>query len=74
MNSKDKIQTSRRRFLEGTGAALVAAAAPAIEAQNRSAQAPGDASSAAAALPSVPRSAIRLTVNGKSQRIEVEDR
>jgi xanthine dehydrogenase YagT iron-sulfur-binding subunit len=53
---------SRRRFLEGTGAALAAAtAAPALGAQT-------------AAPAARPRTRIRLTVNGVAQRIEVEDR
>src|SRR2546430_1376794 len=57
-------QISRRSFIEGTGAALVAAtAAPAIQAQNTAAV-PGAA----------PRSTIHLTINGKAQSIEVEDR
>ncbi len=52
---------SRREFLETTGAALVAATvAPSLQGQEPEA--------------SVPRTAIRLDVNGASQRIEVEDR
>ena len=58
---------SRREFLESTGAALIAATAvPVIEAQTSEAQKSG--------MPAVPRTAIRLEVNGASQRIEVEDR
>src|SRR5215469_15768453 len=58
--------TSRREFLEHSGAALVAAtAAPALQAQTGSRLAPD---------PRVPRSAIRVTVNGAARRIEVEDR
>jgi CO/xanthine dehydrogenase Mo-binding subunit/aerobic-type carbon monoxide dehydrogenase small subunit (CoxS/CutS family) len=57
-------QISRRRFIEGTGAALVAATTPpAIQAQ-----------STATGSTSTPRSTIRLTINGKAQTIEVEDR
>src|SRR5579864_6076660 len=60
-------QASRREFLESTGAVLVAATAvPAIQAQTL-----GTPSSVE---PAVPRTAIRLNVNGVSQRIEVEDR
>jgi len=52
---------SRREFLESTGAALVAAAVvPSLQAQGSEA--------------SVPRTAIKLDVNGATQRIEVEDR
>ena len=52
---------SRREFLETTGAALVAATvAPSLQAQ--SSESP------------VPRTAIRLEINGAGQRIEVEDR
>ncbi len=54
---KRKSGISRRRFLEGTGAALVAA--PAIQAQSRER--------------SNKRAAIRLTVNGTAHRIEAED-
>jgi len=51
---------SRREFLETTGAALVAATVvPSLQGQVPEA--------------SVPRTAIRLEVNGASQRIEVED-
>jgi putative selenate reductase molybdopterin-binding subunit len=59
---KKKTQTSRREFLEGAGAVLaVAAAAPAIQAQN--------------AVPeSAPRTTIRLKINGADRRVEVEDR
>jgi xanthine dehydrogenase YagT iron-sulfur-binding subunit len=58
---------SRRRFLEGTGAALAAAtAAPALGAQT--------IAPAAGAAPPSARTRIRLTVNGVAQRIEVEDR
>ena len=66
--SKSKSPISRRKFIEGTGAALVAVtAAPALEAQTaKPAPAAGEAPAA--------RSTIRLTVNGVEQRIEVEDR
>lgn len=56
---------SRRKFMEGTGVAVVAAtAAPAVHAQNQETQ----------IAPGVPHTAIRVTLNGKVQRIEVEDR
>src|SRR5580704_17590669 len=59
----DKNEISRRSFLEGTGVALLVAAeaVPLANAQNE-------------AIPPVPRTAIRLTVNGKEHRVEAEDR
>ncbi len=57
---------SRRGFIGGTSVALVAATAPLLPAQTGKI---GDAAGSA-----VPRSAIRLTINGKAQSIEVEDR
>jgi putative selenate reductase molybdopterin-binding subunit len=66
-NHKSKKQTSRREFLEGAGVVIAAATAvPGIQAQS-----PG---SAARVAPAAPRTTIRLTVNGRAQRIEVEDR
>jgi xanthine dehydrogenase YagT iron-sulfur-binding subunit len=57
---------SRRKFLQGTGAALaVATAAPKIEAQ---------VLTPTAATENVPRTTIRLTLNGAERRLEVEDR
>ena len=54
---------SRRTFLEGTSTALaVAATRPTLRAQRR------------ANPPDAPRTAIRLTVNGASRQVEVEDR
>jgi aerobic-type carbon monoxide dehydrogenase small subunit (CoxS/CutS family) len=62
-NSKNM---SRRKFLKGTGTVLaVATAAPAIEAQRAPVSAPAD---------TVPRTAIRVIVNGVERRVEVEDR
>jgi xanthine dehydrogenase YagT iron-sulfur-binding subunit len=61
---------SRRGFLEGTGAALVAAtAAPALHGE-------GQTGSVARAVadPAVPRTRIHVTVNGSAQTFEVEDR
>jgi aerobic-type carbon monoxide dehydrogenase small subunit (CoxS/CutS family) len=66
MARKQKGSISRRRFLEGTGAAIAAAtAAPTLvaSAQSRPAAAPPEA-----------RTRIRLTINGVAQRVEVEDR
>ncbi len=63
---------SRREFLEGTGAGLVIVATVPSLAQPRP-LAPS-AAPAAADAPSVPRTAIRLVVNGVERRIEVEDR
>ena len=62
-------ELSRREFLEGTGAVLVAAAAvPKLGAANV-------ADGAVVQEPAnVPQTAIRVTVNGSEHRIEVEDR
>jgi aerobic-type carbon monoxide dehydrogenase small subunit (CoxS/CutS family) len=68
--TKRKKKISRRTFLEGTGAVLaVAAAAPKIEAQR-----PETSAQAEAGAPAVPRTAIRVVVNGTEHRVEVEDR
>jgi putative selenate reductase molybdopterin-binding subunit len=65
-----KRKITRRRFLEGTGAALAAAAvSPSLKGQTRSA--PGAAGAGAAATP---RTSISLTVNGAARKVEVEDR
>ena len=62
--SRSRNRTSRRTFLEGAGVAVVAATAvPAIEAQTIA-----DAGS------TVPRTPIRVVVNGTMHRIQVEDR
>jgi xanthine dehydrogenase YagT iron-sulfur-binding subunit len=64
--SKPKKKLSRRKFLKGTGAALaVVTAAPKIEAQTPA---------ATAAIETIPRTTIRVTVNGAERRLEVEDR
>src|SRR6266704_4721193 len=60
-----KRKMSRRKFLKGTGTALAVATAAPLEAAP-----PQQATSA----PSVPRSAIRVVVNGVERRVEVEDR
>jgi xanthine dehydrogenase YagT iron-sulfur-binding subunit len=64
--SKEKRKLSRRKFLKGTGAALaVATASPTIEAQ---------VAVSTGATENVPRTTIRLTLNGAERRLEVEDR
>jgi aerobic-type carbon monoxide dehydrogenase small subunit (CoxS/CutS family) len=64
--TKIKKKISRRKFLQGTGAAFaVATAVPTVEAQNPATIATAEA---------VPRTTIRITVNGTPRRIEVEDR
>ena len=66
-----KRKISRRRFLEGTGAALsAAAAAPALRAQQR----PGSATGSTAAPGAAPRTTITLTINGRAHKITVEPR
>jgi xanthine dehydrogenase YagT iron-sulfur-binding subunit len=62
---KAKGRISRRTFIEGTGVAVVAATAtPALQAQSTNIE----------PAPGVPHTTIRVTVNGKAQRIDVEDR
>jgi xanthine dehydrogenase YagT iron-sulfur-binding subunit len=59
---------SRRRFVEGTSAGIVAVAAiPAVEAQQKATVTPTP-------HPGVPRTTIRINVNGVDRRVEVEDR
>ncbi len=60
---------TRRDFLEGTGAAWVVAGVPRIGA----ADVPGE-EMLEQEVAAVPRTAIRVTINGTEQRIEVEDR
>jgi len=58
---------SRRRFVEGTSAGLVAVAAvPAAKAQQKA--------SPASVVSAVPKTTIRINVNGVDRRVEVEDR
>ena len=60
---------SRRKFVEGTSAGIVAVAAiPAVEAQQEAQP------KTPSANPNVPRTTIKLNVNGIDHRIEVEDR
>lgn len=63
-------KVTRRTFLEGAGAGfVVAAAAPAVLGEDAAAE------DAALAPPgAAPRTAIRLVVNGREHRFEVEDR
>jgi len=59
---------SRRKFVEGTSAGIIAVAAiPAVEAQQKASVTP-------APQPGVPRTTIKITVNGVDRRVEVEDR
>jgi len=59
---------SRRTFAKSTSVGIVAAAAiPPVEAQQKQ-------SAAIVTDPGVPRTTIRVTVNGVSRRVEVEDR
>jgi aerobic-type carbon monoxide dehydrogenase small subunit (CoxS/CutS family) len=67
--TRSEHELSRRAFIEGTGAALVAASTLAVD---LSAQTPP--SVAIAVESQVPRTTIRLTVNGVAERVEVEDR
>ena len=60
---------TRRGFLEGTGAALVVAGAPKLGV----AEIP-PATVVEQEVAAVPKTAIRVTVNGDRQRVEVEDR
>ena len=64
-----KRRISRRRFLEGTGTALAVAATRPSLAQTG---APGTA--APGTSHDAPRSSIRVTINGTSRQIDVEDR
>jgi xanthine dehydrogenase YagT iron-sulfur-binding subunit len=58
---------SRRRFVEGTSAGILAvAAAPAVKGQQKLPPAVN--------LPAIPRTTIRINVNGVDRRVEVEDR
>ena len=62
---------SRRRFVEGTSAGIVAVAAiPAADAQQVAQQ----KTPVATTQSGVPRTTIKITVNGVDRRVEVEDR
>jgi aerobic-type carbon monoxide dehydrogenase small subunit (CoxS/CutS family) len=58
---------SRRVFVEGTGAGLVAASVPLAKGQ----EAKAPQTTPAVATP--PRTAVAITINGQQQRVEVED-
>ncbi|HYM22391.1 MAG TPA: 2Fe-2S iron-sulfur cluster-binding protein, partial [Vicinamibacterales bacterium] len=65
-----KRKITRRRFLEGTGAALAAAAvSPSLKAQTATQRA-----ASASAVSAAPRTSITLTVNGAARKADVEDR
>src|SRR5579872_6654800 len=67
-----KRKISRRRFLEGTGAALATAAvSPSLSARASSSPAPPVSAAAGSAAP---RTSITLTVNGTARKADVEDR
>ena len=67
--SKRTKEISRRKFIGGTGAALVAATAvPALTAQEAA------RTQARTETAGSPRSTLHLTINGKPQSVEVEDR
>src|SRR6266851_2296331 len=69
--TRSEHELSRRAFLESSGAAIVVAAAiPALDAQTP----PSAARPAIVVDPNVPRTTIRVTVNGAVHRVEVEDR
>lgn len=63
-----KTKLSRRGFIERSGVAVVAASAvPALHAQDQQIQ-------GLAPSPGIPHTSIRVTINGKLQRLDVEDR
>jgi len=68
MKDSPDTDLSRRDFIGGTGAAIVAANAVPVKAQERAAEAGEQA------LEDVPRTSISLTVNGTEHRVDVEDR
>lgn len=68
MKDSHDSELSRRDFIGGTGAAIVAANATTLKAQERAEAADQHA------LEYVPRTAITLTVNGTEHRLDVEDR
>lgn len=64
-----KRKISRRRFIKGTGTALAVVAAAPRAKVHAATQAPAATGAAAA-----PRRAVKLTVNGRTQTLELEDR
>ena len=69
--TRSERELSRRAFLEGTGAAMAIASAVSLDVE---AQSPAGRVPSITADPAVPRTSIRLTVNGTVHRVEVEDR
>ena len=69
--TRSERELSRRAFLEGTGAAMAIASAVSLDLE---AQSVGGRVPSITADPAVPRTSIRLTVNGTVHRVEVEDR
>jgi len=69
MKNAPDTEFSRRKFIEGSGAAIVAAKATSVTAQERA-----EESGHQTAVEDVPRTPITLTVNGSERRIEAEDR
>jgi len=70
--TRSEHELSRRAFIEASGAAVVVATAiPSLIAQTPAAPPPAPA---IAADPTVPRTTIRVTVNGTLHRVEIEDR
>jgi aerobic-type carbon monoxide dehydrogenase small subunit (CoxS/CutS family) len=68
-DSRDS-EFSRRKFIEGSGAAIVAAKTTTVAAQERA----EDTSRDQTPIEDVPRTPITLTVNGIEHQLEVEDR
>ena len=67
--TRSEHELTRRAFIEATGAAAaISVAAVRVEAQ------PAPPAATITADPSVPRTTIRVTINGVARRIEVEDR
>jgi len=69
MQHKDDSELSRREFIGATGAAVVAANAASVNAQESSVSA-----GSAEPLENVPRTRVSITVNGTAHSIEVDDR
>ena len=69
MKDSHDSELSRREFIGGTGAAIVAVNATTAKAQEAARD-----TAEARALEAVPRTEISLTVNGTAHRVEVEDR
>jgi xanthine dehydrogenase YagT iron-sulfur-binding subunit len=70
--TRSEHELSRRAFIEATGAAIVVASAiPMLDAQTPAAAPPAPAITAD---PGVPRTTIRVAVNGTLHRVDVEDR